>query len=158
MKRKKPLQRKAPLRSSKPLARGGLQRGSTRMARTRIKPKSRRGGSMPAEVYRAVMGRSGGRCEGALPGVCTGAAEEWHHRQPRARSNDTVANGAALCSACHRHITDVSPSVGFDRGLRVSRHLEGEPGGVPMLLRGREWVLLSDDGSVSSWKNDDDSG
>ena len=122
-----------------------MKRGKP-LKRSAIKKKPRRGGNMPPQVYEAVMRRSGYRCEAVIAGVCTGAAEEWHHRQPRDRYNDVPSNGVAICSACHRHITDVSPREGFDRGLRVSRHTVRPPGEFPMLLCGRRWVLLDDAG------------
>jgi len=138
------------MKRGKPMRRTPMKRaGSSSMKRSAMKPKPRRGGRMPEEVYHAVMlQRAGGRCEGALPGICTGNAEEWHHRQPRDRYNDSVQNGAALCGACHDYITDTDPALGFERGLRVSRHLRGDPGEVPMLQFGRRWVILRPDGSV----------
>lgn len=122
-----------------------MKRGKP-LKRTPMRAKPRRGGAMPAAVYEAVMRRSGYRCEAAIAGVCTGAAAEWHHRQPRDRYNDVPSNGVAICSACHRHITDVSPAVGFERGLRVSRHATRPAREFPMLLAGRRWVLLDDAG------------
>lgn len=153
MKRSKPLKR-TPMKRGAPLKRGGKKGAGKAMRQSPIKPKRRRGGAMPEDVYLKVMVvRAAGRCEAALPGICTGGAEEWHHRQPRDRYNDCVENGAALCSACHRHITDVSPADGFERGLRVSRHLSGSPGEVPMYQFGRRWVLLNPDGSTKLVNN-----
>lgn len=118
------------------------------MKRSRIKRKPPRSGSVPNDVRETVLARSKYRCEGAIAGVCTGVAEELHHRQPRGASRNphTVSNCVYLCSACHRHVTDVSPREGFDRGLRVSRHTVRPPGEFPMLLCGRRWVLLDDAG------------
>lgn len=121
-----------------------MKRGKP-LKRTAMKRKARRGGSMPPDVYELVMRRSGGRCEAALPSVCTGDAQEWHHRQPRDRYNDIPSNGVSICKACHTYITDVSPAVGFDRGLRVSRHTMLPPSDFPMMLRGT-WVHLDDAG------------
>ena len=101
---------------------------------------------MPPEVYRLVMDRSRGRCEAGLPGCCTGAPEEWHHRQRRQRGNDRVSNGAALCHACHDYITHTSPAAGCERGLIVHSH-HPNPAEVPMCVRG-VWVLLGEDGST----------
>ena len=117
----------------------------SRLKRTPMKRRPRRGGAMPPEVYEAVMMRRGGRCEAGLPGACTGKAEEWHHRQRRQRGNDTVTNGAALCHACHHLVTHVSPAVGRERGLIVHSH-HPDPAEVPMKV-GRDWVLLTEDGS-----------
>lgn len=156
MKRGKPLKR-TPIKRGAPLKRGGKPNRGKSLRQSPPKPKRRRGGSMPADVYETVMARAQWRCEGALPGICTGEAQEWHHRQPRARNNDIVVNGAALCMACHRHITDVNPSVGFERGLRVSRHRTGSPGEVPMLQFGRRWVILLPDGGVRDCPPDTES-
>ncbi|APT93753.1 hypothetical protein CPHO_08470 [Corynebacterium phocae] len=99
---------------------------------------------MPTQVYEAVMIRNEGRCEAGLK-CCTGLAQEWHHRQRRQQGNDTIPNGAALCSACHRYITDHSPREGRDLGLIVHSH-HPNPAEVPMSVRGR-WVILTEDGS-----------
>lgn len=114
------------------------------MKRSPIKRRRRRGGQMPHDVYETVMLRSRGRCEARLPGVCTGKAEEWHHRQRRQRNNDTVANGAALCHACHHYITHVSPKLGRGFGLIVHSH-HPNPAEVAMKV-GRDWVFLTEDG------------
>lgn len=109
-----------------------------------MKKKPPRNGPVPAEVRQKVMWRNGGRCEAQLPGICTKAAAEFHHRQSRSarREPHTVGNGAALCAECHHHITHVSPRKGRDRGLVVARYFTGDPGTVPMLVPDRGWVLL----------------
>lgn len=101
---------------------------------------------MPQQVYMLVMDRARGRCEAGLRG-CTGAPEEWHHRQRRQRGNDVVSNGAALCHACHHHITHESPQAGRERGLIVHSH-HPNPAEVPMCVRG-VWVLLNEDGTTT---------
>lgn len=117
------------------------------MKRSPIKRRRRKGGMMPHDVYETVMLRSRGRCEAGLK-CCTGTPQEWHHRQRRQRDNDVVVNGAALCSACHHHITHVSPAVGRERGLIVHSH-HPDPGSVPMCVRGR-WVMLLPDGGMEA--------
>lgn len=117
----------------------------TPLKRTAMKRKPRRGGSMPQEVYQAVMGRAGGRCEAAIGGVCTGTAQDWHHRQRRQAGNDIVVNGLALCRACHHHITFVSPAEGKTRGLIISAFAT-DIAARPFYARGA-WWLLSEDGS-----------
>lgn len=119
------------------------------MKRSPMKRKPPRNGRVPNEVYRKVMWRNGGRCEAGFPGVCTGKAEEFHHRQSRSALRDphTVGNGAGLCHACHHYITHVSPSEGRDLGLIVSRHFTGDPGTQPMCVPNRGWVLLTPMGS-----------
>lgn len=96
-----------------------------------------------------VMLRHGGRCEGQLDGICTRHAEEFHHRQSRSASRNphTVGNGAALCRACHHHVTHVSPADGRANGLIVSRHFTGDPGTVPMLVPDYGWALLTPQGT-----------
>lgn len=101
---------------------------------------------MPQQVYMLVMDRARGRCEAGLKG-CTGVPEEWHHRQRRQRNNDVVSNGAALCHACHHHITHESPQAGRELGLIVHSH-HPNPAEVPMCVRG-VWVLLNEDGTTT---------
>ena len=117
--------------------------------RRKTTPKN---GRVPEDVRATVMGRAGGRCEAGLPQICTGRAEEFHHRRSRAVGKDphTVGNGAALCHACHHHITHVSPAEGKRRGLVVSRHYDGDPAEEPMMVRRGadwQWVHLEDGGS-----------
>ncbi len=100
---------------------------------------------MPQEVYETTMfKRARGLCEAGLPG-CEKNATDFHHRQRRQRGNDTVVNSAALCRACHHHITHVSPAEGRERGLIVHSH-HPDPGSVPMCVRGRWFMLLPDGG------------
>ena len=120
------------------------------MKRTRMRTKPPQRARMTDEQYWTVMNRSQGRCEGQLPGVCTGAAEEWHHRRRRGVGAypHAASNGAALCHACHHHITHVSPAVGRERGLIVSAIGVTEPAEVPMMRCG-VLVRLDDHGG---WK------
>lgn len=114
-----------------------------------MKRKPPRNGRVPDDVRATVMMRNGGQCEVGFPGVCTGRAEEFHHRQSRsALSNPhTVVNGCAACHACHHHLTHVSPKAGKDVGAVVSRHYTDSPGTVPMKVPSRGWVYLTDDGA-----------
>lgn len=120
----------------------------TALKRTPMRRRPRRGGGMPHDVYQTVMMRNGGRCEARLPGICTGEAAEWHHRQRRQRGNDVPSNGLALCSACHAHITHVSPATGKQRGLIVSAIGVVDPLRVPF-FDGHEWRVIDDDGCTS---------
>lgn len=129
-----------------PLRRTPMKRGKNQLKRSPMKPKPRRGGAMPQESYDAVMMRAGYRCEARLDG-CQDAAHEWHHRQRRRDGADVPSNGLALCQACHRHITSVSPAEGRKRGL-VVHFAHPSPADVPVLLNGRSWVLLDDAGRV----------
>lgn len=118
------------------------------MRRSPIRRKPPRNGRVPEEVYRLVALRSDGRCEGGLEG-CTGTGQELHHRQSRSASRNphTVGNSAFLCRSCHYLITHRSPALGRARGLVVSRHFNGDPGTLPMMVPGRGWVLLTPMGS-----------
>lgn len=159
MERKKPLRRtgfkrKAPVElkaNRKPLKRKPMKRNATP-----------RNGRVGQDVRELVMNRAGGRCEAGLPNVCTGQAQEFHHRRSRAVGKDphTVGNGAALCSACHHYITHVSPRVGIERGLIVSRHFDGDPAEKRMLVQSRglrswTWVLLTPEGGYRPWRPTD---
>lgn len=117
----------------------------TPLKRTAMKRKPARSGRVPDEVRQAVMLRNGGRCEVGFPGVCTGRAEEFHHRQSRSASRNphTVGNGCAACHACHDHLTHHSPQAGRDVGAVVSRHYMGDPAHMPMKVPGRGWVYLT---------------
>lgn len=128
--------------------------GHEGMKRTGIKRRPPRRGAMPPEVYAMVMDRNRGRCEAGLEGVCTGMAAEFHHRRSVGvgKTPHTTGNGAALCSACHHHITHVSPARGKELGLVVSRHYSGDPSEKPMRMRtwrGYAWVLLDNEGGYS---------
>lgn len=117
----------------------------TPLKRTAMKRKPRRGGIMPQEVYQAVTRRSGGRCEAAMPGICTGQAQDLHHRQRRQKGNDIVVNCIYICRACHHHITFVSPAEGKTRGLIISA-FASDIAERPFYARGA-WWLLSENGS-----------
>lgn len=118
------------------------------LKRTRMKRKPPRNGRVPDDVRATVMLRNGGRCEIGFPTVCTGRAEEFHHRQSRGASRNphTVQNGCAACHACHHYLTFVSPRAGRDCGAVVSRHYTGDPGLVPMRVPGRGLVFLTPGG------------
>lgn len=118
------------------------------MKRSPMKRKPPRNGRVPDEVRHIVMLRNGGRCEVGFPGICTGRAEEFHHRRSRAvgKNPHTVGNGCAACHACHDYLTHKSPSAGRDRGAVVSRHYTGDPAYKPMKVPGKGWVYLTPGG------------
>lgn len=120
----------------------------TPLKRTPMRRRPARSGPIPPEARWMVDVRSRGRCEGRLPGVCTGMGQEVHHRRSRGvgKTPHDVSNLLALCSACHHHVTHVSPRAGFDRGIVVSRNAITTPSEVPVLYQGRVWVLLDDEG------------
>ena len=115
----------------------------TPLKRTPMKRSPRKAGPMPTEVYETVMRRAQGRCEAGIEGVCTGAPEDWHHRQRRMPGNDQVQNGLALCRACHHHITFISPALGKERGLVVSAFAHDYLD-RPYYSRGHWWLLAED--------------
>lgn len=104
---------------------------------------------VPADVYKTVMFRSEdtaqAACEAMIRGVCTYTPEHWHHRRMRSQGGGHhVANGLAVCSACHSRI-HATPSFSYERGFLV--HGWEEPADRPVLRRG-SWSLLYDDGTV----------
>lgn len=117
------------------------------MKRSAMKCKPPRNGHVPAEVRQAVLDRSNFKCEAAMPGICTGRAEDLHHRQRRNASKNphTVLNCIYICRACHHHITFTSPAEGKTRGLIISA-FASDIAERPFYARGA-WWLLSEDGS-----------
>lgn len=88
-----PLQRKTPLRATKPMA-----RSRTKKSRPKRSPNE-----FSDETKHAVRVRSGNRCEANLKG-CTGRLEHFHHRQSRSHKDQRPVNCLAVCSSCHRSI------------------------------------------------------
>lgn len=117
------------------------------MKRSAMKRKPPRNGYVPAEVRQAVLDRSNFKCEAAMPGICTGRAEDLHHRQRRNASKNphTVLNCIYICRACHHHITFTSPAEGKTRGLIISA-FASDIAERPFYARGA-WWLLSENGS-----------
>lgn len=57
---------------------------------------------MPEAVAGVVVDRAAGRCEAMVFPVCSGGAEQLHHRQYRSRGGEhTVTNLVFICKACH---------------------------------------------------------
>lgn len=101
---------------------------------------------MPREVYQTVFDRAGGRCEAMVFPVCTGRAEQFHHRQYRSRGGEhTVPNLVFICRACHDWV-HAHPRESGEIGLSV--HSWQEPGEVPVAYRGRP-AVLDDAGGVT---------
>ena len=101
---------------------------------------------MPVEVARVVGDRAGGRCEAMVFPVCTGGAEQLHHRQYRSRGGEhTVTNLVFICKACHDCV-HAHPRESAEIGLSV--HSGQEPGDVPVHYRGRP-AVLDDAGGVT---------
>ena len=73
---------------------------------------------MLTSVTRAVVDRSGCRCEAQCPG-CTEAAGQMHHRKSRLHGgHETADNLMVVCQACHRFIHE-NPEYSRSRGLIV---------------------------------------
>ena len=73
-----------------------------------------------------VAARSRGRCEGRVPGVCTGQAEHVHHIKLRSAGGDnTLANLKALCHPCHTW-THANPAKARAVGLLASKDFKSE--------------------------------
>lgn len=53
-----------------------------------------------------VLGRDGGRCQLAIPGICTGAATCAHHTLGKSVTGDDPAHMVAACEACNGHVGD----------------------------------------------------
>lgn len=90
---------------------------------------------MPPAVVAAVEDRADGMCEALIPGVCTGRAEQLHHRQMRSQGGQhTVENGIFLCHACHAWV-HAHPKWAYRAELLV--HGWDVPSWPPRFYRGR---------------------
>lgn len=95
-----------------------------------------------AGIDMLLRARAGDRCE-ACGHPLRGRAER-HHRQRRRDGGDRLANLLLLSPECHAWVT-THPDEARRRGLIVSAY-EDDPAAVPVLHRGRVWVLLGDGG------------
>lgn len=96
-----------------------------------------------------VYGRSDGRCEAWIPGVCIGMAREWHHRLNRSQGGRwDASNGLHLCKPCHAYVTDKARDEAKAKGWAVAPGITS-PIEVPVLRRG-VWVLLDDEGGMAA--------
>lgn len=92
-----------------------------------------------------VYGRSGGWCEIALAGVCTGLGQEWHHRLNKGQGGRwDASNGLHACSACHLYVTSTEREQAKRNGWAVAPGAT-PPIEVPVLRRG-VLVYLDDEG------------
>lgn len=99
---------------------------------------------MTDELYNLVMDRAQGRCEAAVPGVCTRQhPSEAHHRQLRSGGGKNLAeNLAGVCHLCHGYFHR-NPAEARENGWIVSKFVT-DPGRVPMVRRGEPVILLAD--------------
>jgi len=99
------LERRTPLkRSAKPMKRSGP---------IKAKRKSEAG---LAKSRKIVAGRSGGRCEASIRGVCSGGAECVHHVLRRSQGGGhEPENLLHLCHRCHGWV-HANPAVSMEKG------------------------------------------
>lgn len=78
------------------------------------------------------------RCEG-----CTRFGVEHHHRLNRSQGGKWIpGNIAALCSSCHRYVTE-HPKEAWEIGFHVRPWEDYRE--IPILLHGTHWVRLTDE-------------
>ena len=135
-----------------PLRRTPMKRGTSRLARTRMKvyrPKP----AVALSVRLQLIDRAGGRCEANLFG-CLGAGTDVHHRITRkaggrkgeaAAHHDRLSGLVLLCRLCHTWVTD-NPGTAYTLGLCLKEHQFTDL--EPVAYRGECWALLGDDGSA----------
>ncbi|MFZ5852280.1 MAG: hypothetical protein ACOYY2_12930 [Actinomycetota bacterium] len=115
-------------------------------------------GAFSAEVKASALMRAGYRCE-----ACgTNPVTEFHHRLSRQMGGSkedfvaAVTNCLALCSTCHRYITE-NPRKAYEYGWMVRRGIE-RPAAVPVYVKDtwgrRRWVLLTWDGRYEEHRTD----
>jgi hypothetical protein len=147
VKRRTELARGAPLVTRKGLAPGrGLGRAASK-PREASQPRSKatkapsRGNDIPQASRDLLAARSGGVCEVQAPGPCTHTATDFHHRQRRREGDHSVTNAIHACRRCHRLAHD-RPELARAFGWIVSAW--SAPADTPLMLRGEQWVLLSE--------------
>lgn len=82
------------------------------MSRSWAKGSSRQWRRLRAAVLLANANENRGRCVLAIPGTCTGLAEQVHHLKGKA-FGDRLEDLVAVCRACNLHIGQpgrISPS------------------------------------------------
>ena len=103
---------------------------------------------IPRETADMVKARADGACEALVHHVCTGQAEQLHHRQMRSQGGGhTVENLIHVCHGCHLYFHR-NPQVSYDAGHLVKSH--GDPAIKPVMYRGQP-VILAEDGSVNHY-------
>lgn len=104
--------------------------------------KSRIRPAVPDALRKALVARSGGVCEAALPG-CLGTATDPCHRVGRAQGGaHTLENLWHGCRMCHDW-THAHVAEARDLGLILKSWQN--PATTPMAYRNRGWVLLGDE-------------
>lgn len=87
--------------------------------------------------------------EARAAGACEKCGKECgpvqrHHRKRRREGGDSLQNLYFVGSECHREI-HARPVVSRRYGWIVSAYVT-DPSTIPVLWRGKEWVLLTEDG------------
>lgn len=149
------MKRSTPLRSSTTLARhtrlehaGALKRSAELRRATPADPKRRDTG--PARAVRElVAARSGGWCEATS---CDRRARHIHHRRPRRLGGSKRADTnrpSNLVHLCPEHHAAVESFRRCAYALGLLLRDGTDPAAEPILRRGA-WVLLTDDGTVTT--------
>lgn len=74
------------------------------MSQSWAKGSTRRWRVLRAQVLATNRTANRGRCNLAIPGVCTGRADTVHHTLGRAVTGDDPRHLEAVCAACNLHI------------------------------------------------------
>jgi hypothetical protein len=146
------LNRGTPLRPGKgPRRYTPLRAG--RQTRTRPQP------AVPDTVRQALVGRSGGWCEPALPG-CQGRGHDASHRITTKAGgrhgaakelHDRLSDVTYSCRPCHRWITD-KPALAGLLGLALREWQDSAAWPVLLLRYDDSPVFLSDAGGVTRFE------
>lgn len=113
--------------------------------RRRAAPQADRAGWEQLDA--ALQRRAGGRCE--CCGQPLDGRAERSHRQRRAVGGDRLANLLLVRPECHaRHHARPAVAMSPAHGWQVSSYA-ADPAEVPVLWRGRRFVLLDDAGGMT---------
>ena len=155
--------RRKPLRTTKPLERGGPLHRKTPMRsggpRTSTPCPSPSKAARDAERRQAereakaiAWARSGGLCELGMAGWCEGAATNFSHRLGAGVLGGwSAANGLYSCGSgttgCHGWVHD-QPAAARELGWRLERRCGDDPLVIPARHARFGWVLLDEEGGV----------
>lgn len=115
MKRSAPPKRRTRLRRKTP-----LRNGTSRLKRTPFKRSH--GNTTPPSARRALMERSGGRCEACQVSPLDGCPRDTQHphhvraKGPSGKADHALANLLAVSAKHHRHIHE-HPAESYELGL-----------------------------------------
>jgi len=104
---------------------------------------------VPATVAEAVIARENGACAVCGLPLHTG---HLHHRKPRGMGGsglvNTVSNMIHIHESCHLKHVERNRQRSYDMGWLVNGH--NNPSETPMRYMLNRWVLLSDDGQITT--------